>query len=476
MMLPMIAALALAAGPVSMQFEGTLKDAIQQIARKGGLNVVAVGAFDEPVQVHLSDASAEEALDTVAAAYQLEVTRQGKVWVIKRAVAPARPLPLPAPAKPGDGPVPPTPPEPVKLGEAPVPPAPPELPRTPEAIAAEARAAADTARDGAEAAREQAEELREQAETIKEQALEAVEAEREKAEALREHAEAQAELAKHRVATGGPVTIEKGTRVETAVAYGGPVIIEEGAEVTGDAVAFGGDVVVKRGATVRGDAVSFGGDVVKEPGATVRGDTVSMGGKSLGAAVAKGALRTQRTVQEDAEEQAHDERSFGRSLAGFLARFAVFFGLGFLLMMFAPQRMRALEATIRQEPGKNGLAGFLGLVAAVPLTVMLVVTVIGIPVALLMWVGLALAVPLGLAVVANALGASLPTGRLRKTQALALGLGLLALMLATEIPVLGPLLGVLAVFVSLGAIIRTRFGQPPRGTPMVDTLQGASVA
>jgi hypothetical protein len=470
MMLPMLAALALAAGPVSMQYEGTLKDAIQEIAKKGGLNVVAVGTFDERVQVHLADATAEEALDTVAAAYQLEVTRQGKVWVIKRgATQAAAPVPV-VPVVAATPPTPPSPPEPATAPAAPVGLA------TPEAIAEEARAAAESAREGADAARERAEALREQAEAVKEQVREAADAEREKADALREQAEAQAELAKHRVATGGPVTVEKGQRVETAVAYGGPVIVEEGAEVTGDAVAFGGDVVVKRGATVRGDAVSFGGDVVKEAGATVRGDTVSMGGKSLGAAVAKGALRTQKTVQADDEAEDHGGRGFGRSVAGFLARFAVFFGLGFLLMMFAPQRMRALETTIRNEPGKNGLAGFLGLIAAVPLTVMLVVTVIGIPVALLMWVGLALAVPLGLAVVANAVGASLPTGRLRKTQAIALGLGLLALMLAAEIPVLGPMLLSLALFVSLGAIIRTRFGQPPRGTPMVDTLHGASVA
>ncbi len=447
MLFPMIAALALSAGPVSLQFDGSLKDALQEIAKKGGLNVVVIGDFDEQVQVHLADASAEEALDTVALAYQLGVTRQGKVWVIKRAAG--------TPTVPTVAPV--------------------TAAALSEAVTTEAQAAAQAARDGAEAARERADELREQADAVREQTREAMEAERERAAALREEAKAQAELARHRVGAGGPVTVERGSRVETAVAYGGPVVIEEDATVTGDAVAFGGDVVVKRGAVVQGDAVSFGGSVVKEDGATVRGDAVSLGGAGLGAAMAKNMVRTQRATRPDADEALSDRGTVGRSVAGFLARFAVFFGLGFVLMMFAPQRMRALEATVRAEPGKNGLAGFFALLASVPLTVMLLVTVIGIPVAVLLWVGLALVVPVGLAVVANTIGGALPTGRVRKTQALALGLGLLALMLAVELPVVGPLLLTLAIFVSLGAVVRTRFGQPRRGLPMVDSLHGVGV-
>jgi hypothetical protein len=104
-----------------------------------------------------------------------------------------------------------------------------------------------------------------------------------------------------------------------------------------------------------------------------------------------------------------------------------------------------------------------------------VVTLVGIPVAVMMWIALALFIPVGLAVVANAVGAKLPTGKLRKTQALVLAAGLFALLLVGQIPVLGPMVLAAAVFISLGAIIRTRFGQGGRGTPMLDQMPTAPV-
>jgi hypothetical protein len=257
------------------------------------------------------------------------------------------------------------------------------------------------------------------------------------------------------------------------VAYGGPVIVEENAVVKGDAVAFGGDVVIKENAVVQGDAVSFGGSVIRGENSVVRGETVSMGGSGLGSAISKGVVKSQRIAEKKAD--ASDGSSFGNRVAVFLLQFSLFFGLGFLLMMFAPQRMKAIEETIRAEPARNGIAGTLALFATIPATVLLTVTIIGIPVMVAMWFLLACSIPVGLAVIANAVGSALPTGRVRKTQALVLAAGLLVLMVLSRIPVLGPLVLGIALLVSLGAIIRTRFGQPPRGTPVLDSPMGVTV-
>lgn len=512
MMISMMAALVLAAAPVSLEFDGPLKDGLKQLAQKSGLNLVVIGDFPEHVNLNLPNVNGEEALETIAQAYGLEVTRSGKaadgkMWVIRRAtpvtpvVAAVAPVAV-TPATPGTPVVAPLVPlknlgadaareaadrarESAELARQKAD----ELREKTDAVREASQDAREQAREAAETAREQAQEAaeaareqaQEAAELAREQAQEAAEAERERLEALREQGQAQAELSRaqaelerHRVSTGGPVTIEKGSRVDTAVAYGGPVIIEENAVVEGDAVAFGGDVILKKGAVVEGDAVSFGGSVVKGEG-TVHGESVSMGGSGFGTTVARGMVKSQRAARvTETQDAADDSRSgFGRGLAGFLLQFAVFFGLGFVLMMFAPQRMKALEATIKAEPGKNTLAGFLGLLATIPLTVMLAVTLVGIPVAMLMWVALALFVPVGLAVVANAVGARLPTGNLRKTQALVLAVGLLTLLLVGRIPVLGHLVMAEAVFISMGAIIRTRFGQNSRSTPMLDPLQTA---
>jgi len=71
----------------------------------------------------------------------------------------------------------------------------------------------------------------------------------------------------------------------------------------------------------------------------------------------------------------------GSAVARFFAEFAMLFGLGFLLMMFAPERMRTIEAEMQSAPVKNGFAGLLAMLCSLPLTLFLVVTLIGIPVA-----------------------------------------------------------------------------------------------
>ncbi len=512
MMISLMTAVVLAATPVSMEFDGTLKDGLKQLAKKSGLNLVVIGELDEKVNLNFPGVNGEEALETIAQAYGLEVTRagkaaDGKMWVIRRAASPAVAVVPPVPVVALNG----VSPESARKAAEQAREAADRMREqadqmrqkadamggTKEELREKAREQADVMREKADAMREQADQMREAVEGAKEQAREAVqeareqareqvqeaaEAAREQAEATREQgqaqadlSQAQAELERHRVSTGGPVTVEKGSRVDTAVAYGGPVIVEEDAVVEGDAVAFGGDVVLKKGAVVEGDAVAFGGNVVREEGAAVHGESVSMGGAGIGTAVARNVVKTQRSQRvNDAEDGDADSHSgFGRGVAAFLLQFAVFFGLGFVLMMFAPQRMKALEATIRAEPGKNGLAGFLGLLTAIPLTLMLVVTLVGIPVAMMMWIALAMFVPVGVAVVANTLGARLPTGKLRKTQALVLAVGLLVLLLIGQIPVLGPMVLAVSMFISLGAIIRTRFGQGPRSTPMLDPMHTA---
>ena len=458
-LLPVLTSMALLAqGPISLEFQGPLKDALKEIAVKGHINVVVAGDLSEAVQVNLSDVSAEEALETVAKVYHLEITRQGKLWILRErhdSAVPAPPAVPSAPAAPAPAATQVEPTDETSTAEEPSSPA--EI----------AQAAAEKIREEAEAARERAEELREKAQEL---AL----AKKEQAAALREVAKAHAEIEQNKVSAGGPVHVEANTKVDSAIAYGGPVIIEPNAVVEGDAVAFGGNVELKANSVVEGDAVAFGGTVIKGPNAIVKGETVSMGGSAIGSAISGAVVKSERA--KDRHKDSSDSSSSGKGFAFFLLRFALFFGLGFVLMMFAPQRMKAIEATIRAEPLKNGMAGLLGLFAAIPATLLLVLTLVGIPVAVLLWVAVSLFIPVGLAAVANTVGRVLPTGPLRKTQALVLAVGLLALMLVETIPVLGVLVILAATFVSAGAIIRTRFGQPPRGTPVLESEpSGATV-
>ena len=74
---------------------------------------------------------------------------------------------------------------------------------------------------------------------------------------------------------------------------------------------------------------------------------------------------------------------------------------------------------------------------------------------------------MGLVAVANVLGSRLPVPRLRRrTQAIALAVGSLAMLLIVRIPVVGVLALIVAVSISLGAIIRTRIGLRGQGMPI----------
>ena len=147
-MFAMMTAVLLASSPVSLQFDGSLKDGLKQLAEKSGLNLVVIGEFDEKVQLNLPNVDGPEALETIALAYGLEVTRKGassNLWVVRKA----------------GGAIPKAPPVAPVLAVPPVPPVPPVAVATPNVNSDALRSAAETAREEAEEAREEAERIRE---------------------------------------------------------------------------------------------------------------------------------------------------------------------------------------------------------------------------------------------------------------------------------------------------------------------------
>jgi hypothetical protein len=289
------------------------------------------------------------------------------------------------------------------------------------------------------------------------------------------------------VARGHNLEVKENDSVENAVVYGGNLLVkghveedavafggnlEVSGSVEGDAHAFGGNVILRPGAVVKGDVSSFGGTVERDDNAVVEGSTESFGGANLGRIVAselKESLRDVKKVRHDDEDSAgaaeHEERH-GSGVPGFLLWFATLFGVGFLAQIFFPARMKELGTELRTQPVKSGVAGVLGTLALVPLSVLICITIIGIPVAIGLWVVvLPLAAALGFAALASEIGMKLPILRGRKTQAAVLALGLLVLLLLSKLPILGPVALVIATLMGIGAVIRTRFGIRPKGMP-----------
>lgn len=416
---------------VDVSFRGTLRDALKRIAEDGGLNVVATGDLDTSVEVHLKGVTAEQALRTLARTYSLRLDESGSIFTLRpmtatelqAATADATPPPPPVPSISTDAF------DPREIQE-----------RVREHVRRAQRRSGD---DRDVVARGQSLEVKE------------------------------GDTVDNAVVYGGNLVV-KGHVEEDAVAFGGNLDIY--GHVEGDAHAFGGNVILHPNASVEGDVSVIGGTVIRGEGSWVEGSTESFSGGNIGALVArevkdslkKEFLSTEATEAAEAAQAAEENRDSGfdgSGIPGFLLRFAALFGLGFLGQLFIPARMKELSEEIKRQPVKSGLTGLLAFIAMIPITAVLAITIIGIPVAVALWLVVPVIAALSLAVVASEIGLKVPVLRGRKTQAAVLALGLAILLTVGAIPGIGPLVLTLATLVAFGAAIRTRLGNPPRGMP-----------
>ena len=378
---------------ISVTHQGTVREVLRAIADEGGISLVVQGQLDAPAEVVLREVTPEEALQTVAAGWNLEVARAGNIFTVRArgaAPSPTQPSPPPAPA------------------------------------------AADVKSAG------------------------------------------------NRVVFGSSSEVGPDEVVDKVVVYGGSLRVD--GRVLGNAAVFGGNLELGPTALVEGKVDTFGGSVYRHEGAQIVGRVRTFGGEVVdgpapdAAAEAEAEAAAERAeeeaerAEEEAAAQARAERdaSPGTAVADFLTWFAVLFGIGFGAAMLAPSRMKVVQEEIRRAPGKSALFGLLFAFLLPFVSVLLMVTIIGIPVVLLVLWPLALvAAFVGLTAVAYELGARLPFFRGRKSQALVLALGLLTILLAAQLPVLGVMTVLAFSTCGFGAIVRTRFGRGRKVPPSV---------
>ena len=254
---------------------------------------------------------------------------------------------------------------------------------------------------------------------------------------------------------------------------------------------FQGDLVVPAGTVVQGDVVNVGGSIELEPNSVVQGDTVSILGSTLidqgavvlgDAAAVLGEVEVQRGGQVMGEHvnvglgkffrSSRRHHSILSSLGPFgffptLALFAVVYLLGLLALRLWPERVRQVGHALFEQPLKSFLVGFLCWLLLLPLALLLVISVVGIPVVFLLPVMIFLAITMGFSSLALRLGEALPAGPgQRFVPPAALGMGIVVLLLLAFVPWLGvPLLALLQFF-ALGAAVSSRLGRtlPPHVT------------
>jgi hypothetical protein len=272
------------------------------------------------------------------------------------------------------------------------------------------------------------------------------------------------------VALRGDVRMQAGSSARQVTAVLGSVELEPGVNVDGEVVAIGGNVHVSSGARVGRDAVSVGGDVVIDPGGTVEGEQVSV--SIPGLAGLMGLLG-------GSSGPAEPKVSPFLRVVHLLAKYAVFFVLGLLVLVFVPARLEVVANAIGRQPAKVVLAGLLGTLAMPVLTVLLVVTVVGIPLVAVQVIAVLVAAVVGFGALALLIGRAVPIRPrraaagaaaeprpFRSAAVLQLAIGTAIVVAVTEIPVLGVLAWVTGWLFVFGAVLRTRFGQPQPGEPV----------
>jgi hypothetical protein len=439
---------------ISIEYRGPLKDALKKIAAEGGINLVATGNLNQEVEVYLKGVIPEDALRTVANAYHLRIDQSGSIWTLRpmtdeERLAPPAPPPPPPLATPREA-----------ESTAPEPSTSPDK---------EEPSASDRAmRDAAEAVAKSNAEKPVNSKLLKKRIRDIARRRRHPGSndrvAQGSLVIGEGETVRNATALGGSLVVN-GTVTGDAAALGGSLTVN--GHVSGDAVAIGGGVHLGPNAGVDHDVVAFGGEVTKDEGAEIGGDQTS---SSALTSIGIGSLM--RTIRRDvskASDSGEDGGSFPHgwhfSFPSFLLWFAFLFGVGFMLMVFAPSRMHQIEADLKNEPLKCGLTGLVGFIALIPLSIMLAITVVGLLVVPVVLFLACLGVAMGMSAVANEIGMRLPFFRGRKTQALVLAVGTAVLLLVAKVPVIGPLAIMALMILAFGAAIRTRFGQAPKGIP-----------
>ena len=271
------------------------------------------------------------------------------------------------------------------------------------------------------------------------------------------------------VQIGSDLEVAAGERVEDVVSILGNAAVA--GHVDGDMVALLGTVTLDSTAVIEGDFVAVGGSVTVEPGVAIGGDMVVVGGSlhappgfsAAGEQVVIGSLPGMRDFAP-VLRWITEGLLLGRLIVPDLAWIWVFVLVQLLLFLATnavfERPVRSAAAVLAGKPLTAILAGILVVLLCGPVTIVLLVSVIGIPVVPLLWIVLFLAGLFGHVSVARWIGGSILAEAVRGDRVQAtrsVAIGFVVLCVAYMVPVLGIMVWLMASVTGLGAAAATFF-------------------
>ena len=249
------------------------------------------------------------------------------------------------------------------------------------------------------------------------------------------------------VKIGSNTLLSKGALAESVIAIGGSTTIA--GEVINDVVSVGGSVILKPTARVHGNAVSIGGVVKREPGSKVAGNTTEVNmPQNLGMMVNTGAQMGPQVM------------FFATALASLLAFLGVL-ALGVIVSALFPKRIGWTSVAIERHAWQSLGWGLVWWVLLLPVTLLMIVSVIGIPIVLILWLLYGLAVVLGYISITQLIGKKILVAFKRYNQPIVTEViwGVVLMALINLIPILGQLITAVICTMGLGAAWMSRLGE-----------------
>lgn len=262
------------------------------------------------------------------------------------------------------------------------------------------------------------------------------------------------------VIAGGDVNINAPVSSDVFVA-GGKISVNS--DVGGKIIAAGGDI------DLRGDArnaVIAGGNISIHSTTVISKDAVIAGGNVLNAGTIVGNLTVRADKFQNTGTAGSVDFKKSEGLQGleelmikmmnilYILITVGFLILGIVLLKLFPTQFLIVEEEVRKSPVKNTLVGFVLIIASVILIILLAVTVIGFPVALIMGMLFITALMLSTLFVSFAVGRKIvDLFKVKTNDILIFVLGFVILNLLFRIPYAGVLIGIVAISLGFGAIV-----------------------
>ena len=270
---------------------------------------------------------------------------------------------------------------------------------------------------------------------------------------------------------GSSITIDADEKIRgDVVAFGGNVDVA--GYIEGDLAAIGGSVHLLDGARVDGDITTVGGRIDQDPGAIIGGEMVEVG---------SGITLPGSWFGKEHGKGWRDHPRWAFPTAGLLGGIVLWAFLVLLAALLFRDRLETMATVLPVYPGRAVLYGLAGIVltpaallavvlVGVFVTVLLVITLVGILLIPAVWAGVAALclVPLllllaGVIAVWLAIGKALATA-LKKPDLhpiWAALIGLVVVAVAARLPVVGGLVVFTLIIFGFGLAVMTGFGADP---------------